>query len=222
VVDGPWRWRPGRGQITRGRDDRGQRSENVGPTGRLCGRCTWDAGQPARESDVRRAVNMGFVVQRPRCRGAIPDRRRLAETRGWLRPGSYTTTGNSGLEPGGQVPSARRCGVAAYYLGHPSERHALDTAARSLLLWSAFPDNTSRDSEARFAEHFAQIEMLLETAWKSTVMSLPQGRRVLVTSDHGYVFLGGGTELLAAPRRPAAPDCVPRRPASCTSTGNYR
>ena len=83
-------------------------------------------------------------------------------------------------------------GIAAYYYTHVGERHRLDADRRALLLWSSFPDNTYRDSGARFAEHFAQIQSLLESAWKATVMSIPRGRRILVTSDHGYVFLGPG------------------------------
>jgi len=83
-------------------------------------------------------------------------------------------------------------GVACYYYAHPGERHSLDGRARVLLLWSAFPDNTYADSGARFAEHFAQNQAPLEAAWKATVMSIPKGRRILVTSDHGYVFLGAG------------------------------
>ena len=83
-------------------------------------------------------------------------------------------------------------GIQAYYFAHPGERHTLDPDARALLLWSSFPDNTYKDSGARFAEHFMQIQVLLESAWKATVMSIPRDRRILVTSDHGYVFLGPG------------------------------
>jgi len=94
-----------------------------------------------------------------------------------------------------QLPGRRELkdrGCSAYYYSHPGERHALDTEARALLLWSSFPDNTYRDSGARFSDHFAQIQTLMESAWNSTVMTIPRGRRILVTSDHGYVFLGSG------------------------------
>lgn len=83
-------------------------------------------------------------------------------------------------------------GVAAYYYAHPGERHILDPQARALLLWSSFPDNTYKDAGARFAEHFAQIQALMGAAWNSTVMALPRDRRILITSDHGYIFLGAG------------------------------
>src|SRR5207249_3532373 len=94
-----------------------------------------------------------------------------------------------------QLPSRRDLkarGIAAHYCSHPGDRPALDAMARALLVWSAFPDNTYADSGARFAEHFAQLQPLLEATWKSTVMSLPRGRPILVTSDHGYAFMGAG------------------------------
>jgi hypothetical protein len=94
-----------------------------------------------------------------------------------------------------QLPGRRDLrdrGVAAYYYGHPGERHTLDPRARCCLLWSAFPDNTYSDSGARFADHFTHIQSLLQAAWNATVMAVPRGRRILVTSDHGYVFLGSG------------------------------
>lgn len=87
-------------------------------------------------------------------------------------------------------------GIKAYYYAHPGERHPLDGNARALLLWSAFPDNTYKDSGARFSDHFAQLQASLEAAWKATVMSIPSGRRILVTSDHGYVYLGAGLSAL--------------------------
>jgi hypothetical protein len=83
-------------------------------------------------------------------------------------------------------------GIKAYYYAHPGERHPLDADARALLLWSAFPDNTYRDSGARFAAHFAQLQAGLEAVWKATVMAIPPGRRILITSDHGYAYLGSG------------------------------
>jgi hypothetical protein len=83
-------------------------------------------------------------------------------------------------------------GIAAYYYDSHNRRHALDAAARALLLWSAFPDNTYSDSGARFDRHFEQIHALLETAWMNTVQQIPAGRTILITSDHGYVYFGAG------------------------------
>lgn len=98
-----------------------------------------------------------------------------------------------------QLPERRELkdrGCASYYYSQPGQRQSLDAEARTLLLWSSFPDNTYRDSGARFSEHFAQIQILLESAWNNTVMAVPRGRRILVTSDHGYLFLGSGLSFL--------------------------
>ncbi|HZP02921.1 MAG TPA: hypothetical protein VFD30_21915 [Terriglobia bacterium] len=86
----------------------------------------------------------------------------------------------------------REQGIAAHYFSHPTEQHRLEVEAPALLLWSAFPDNTYRDSGARFAHHFAEIQTRLEIAWRFTVQQLPRDRPVLITSDHGYVFFGPG------------------------------
>ena len=64
----------------------------------------------------------------------------------------------------------------------------------ALLLWSSFPDVTYKDSAARFARHFAGMQPLYDAAWKNTVMQIPSGRRIILTSDHGYIFFGAGFE----------------------------
>jgi hypothetical protein len=92
-----------------------------------------------------------------------------------------------------QLPSRgelRDAGITAYYYNAPTQRHTLDRDAQSLLLWSAFPDQTYTDSGARFKEHFQEIHTLFESAWMNTVQQIPRGRKILVTSDHGYVFFG--------------------------------
>lgn len=86
-------------------------------------------------------------------------------------------------------------GVAAYYYSNPMEQHRLDDS-QALLLWSAFPDNTYADSAARFPGLFEQVHLSLETAWRNTVMAVPPGRPMLVTSDHGYVYFGPGMSFL--------------------------
>lgn len=83
-------------------------------------------------------------------------------------------------------------GITAYYYSHPAEQRTVDAAQPALLLWSAFPDNTYRDSGARFANHFAEVQSRLEIAWRFTVQQIPRDRRVVITSDHGYVFFGPG------------------------------
>lgn len=94
-----------------------------------------------------------------------------------------------------QLPERKQLrgqGIGAYYYRAPTEQHALETDKPALLLWSAFPDNTYRDSGARFEHHFADIQTRLEIAWRSTVQQIPRDRRVVITSDHGYIFFGHG------------------------------
>ena len=94
-----------------------------------------------------------------------------------------------------QLPRRRELqerGIAAYYYSNPMEQNRLDENAQALLLWSAFPDNTYADSGARFPNHFEVIHETLETAWMNTVMTIPRGRTILITSDHGYVYFGSG------------------------------
>lgn len=94
-----------------------------------------------------------------------------------------------------QLPRRREVkerGIAAYYYDSPSQQHPLDRDSKKLLLWSAFPDNTYSDSGARFAQHFMQIHTRLETAWLNTVQQIPHRQRILITSDHGYVYFGSG------------------------------
>ncbi len=98
----------------------------------------------------------------------------------------------------GQLPQKRELrnqGIQAYYYSHTNERHQLDHDARAILLWSSFPDQTYADSGARFARHFEQIHNMLETAWQNTVQQIPKGRKVLITSDHGYVYFGAGLDF---------------------------
>ncbi|HLG16017.1 MAG TPA: hypothetical protein VJH03_16150 [Blastocatellia bacterium] len=83
-------------------------------------------------------------------------------------------------------------GITAYYYDSVSRRFRLDDSAEALLLWSSFPDHSYSDSGARFKEHFEQMHVLLETAWKNTVQQIPAGRNILITSDHGYVYFGSG------------------------------
>lgn len=83
-------------------------------------------------------------------------------------------------------------GIFCYYYDSPNQRHRLEAEDHSLLLWSAFPDNTYRDSGARFPQHFEQIQFQLETAWLNIVQQIPSTMKILITSDHGYVYFGPG------------------------------
>jgi hypothetical protein len=84
-------------------------------------------------------------------------------------------------------------GIRAYYYDAPIRTHQIPANKNAtLILWSAFPDVTYQDSGARFARHFAELVPLFEAAWKNTVMQVPRGYRIIVTSDHGYIFFGAG------------------------------
>lgn len=100
-----------------------------------------------------------------------------------------------GKVPPVQLPRRRDVaekGISAYYYDNPSQRHKIDRNSKKLLLWSAFPDNTYSDSEARFERHFEQIHNFLETSWLNTIQQIPLDRKILITSDHGYIYFGAG------------------------------
>ncbi|HPF98772.1 MAG TPA: hypothetical protein PLE77_01805 [Kiritimatiellia bacterium] len=84
-------------------------------------------------------------------------------------------------------------GVRAYYMDDAISTHQVNPVnGETILIWSAFPDITYQDSDARFARHFADMQKLYDTAWRNTVMQIPRGRRIVITSDHGYIFFGAG------------------------------
>ncbi|NLF40197.1 hypothetical protein GX586_12185 [bacterium] len=96
--------------------------------------------------------------------------------------------------------------ITAFYLNDvSSSQHIGACDHNGLLIWSAFPDVTYRDSSARFDRHFETMCSLLGIAWKNTVMQAPRGRRIIITSDHGYAYLGAG---LAATRATAMCDAL--------------
>jgi hypothetical protein len=82
--------------------------------------------------------------------------------------------------------------IEVYCYDNPNQQHRLDTQSRAILCWSMFPDNTYSDSGARFAQHFEQTHALLQTAWLNIVQQIPRGHKILITSDHGYVYFGSG------------------------------
>lgn len=90
-------------------------------------------------------------------------------------------------------------GAEVYYFDDAiSTRQIYPVDKGRLLVWSAFPDNTYQDSDARFARHFTDMQTLFDTAWKNTVMQIPRGRRIAITSDHGYIFFGAGCDSTSA------------------------
>jgi hypothetical protein len=64
-----------------------------------------------------------------------------------------------------------------------------------LLVWSSFPDVTYKDSGARFESHFENIHTLFETAWMNIVQAIKGKQRIIITSDHGYIFFGTGMDF---------------------------
>lgn len=83
-------------------------------------------------------------------------------------------------------------GIKVYYYQSPAQKHRIEVQDKALLLWSSFPDQTYNDSGARFIQHFENNKMLLEEAWKNTVQQIPQDKKIVISSDHGYVFFGTG------------------------------
>jgi hypothetical protein len=53
-------------------------------------------------------------------------------------------------------------------------------------------DKRYLESSASRLELYDSIWDSLELVWRRTAQALPQSRPVLVTSDHGYVYLGPG------------------------------
>lgn len=86
----------------------------------------------------------------------------------------------------------RERNVRYFYFGNPSGHHTIDESGGALLLWSRFPDQRYTDSTAVDETLYDALWDGLELVWQRTVQAVPPDRPVLVTSDHGYVFLGAG------------------------------
>lgn len=86
-------------------------------------------------------------------------------------------------------------GVACYYLSQVNQRCVLDPSAQAILIWSSFPDYRYTERDAKFPELFENLHNMMMTAWQNSVQAVIQeapGRQILVTSDHGYVYIGSG------------------------------
>lgn len=79
-----------------------------------------------------------------------------------------------------------------FYFGSPGDHHTIDGNPSSSLLWSRFPDQRYTDSTAVDETLYDALWDGFEVAWQRTVQAVPPDRPVLVTSDHGYIFLGAG------------------------------
>jgi hypothetical protein len=84
----------------------------------------------------------------------------------------------------------RNQNIRAYWFRQPTQQLRIEDGEKSLLLWMRFPDMRFMDTHAASAALFDSIWDTLETVWMRTVQKVPSSRPVLVTSDHGYIFLG--------------------------------
>jgi hypothetical protein len=97
-----------------------------------------------------------------------------------------------------QLPTRKELkekGIFASYTNDITQPLAGDYEAFPLLIWSAFPDATYKDSGARFESHFENIHALFETAWINTVQTIKSKKRIIITSDHGYIYFGAGMDF---------------------------
>ncbi len=85
-------------------------------------------------------------------------------------------------------------GVKTFYYDSVIRTFELPADKQNLLLWSHFPDGTYQDFDSRFSSHFGETCRLFDTVWKNIILAIPKGYRIIVTSDHGYIFLGQGME----------------------------
>lgn len=83
-------------------------------------------------------------------------------------------------------------GIQYHYFREPNESQHVSEGSSAKLLWHRFPDLRFMDSTAASPEFYDSIWDALALVWQRTVQALPPSRTVLVTSDHGYVFLGPG------------------------------
>ncbi len=89
----------------------------------------------------------------------------------------------------------REKGIIAIYSKDITQPLSGDYENSPLLVWSSFPDVTYKDSGARFENHFENIHTLFETAWMNIVQSIKGKKRIIITSDHGYIFFGTGMDF---------------------------
>ena len=84
--------------------------------------------------------------------------------------------------------------IKAYYYDTPMRYFDLSSNGHSFLLWSSFPDGTYMNFEARTATHFETIVKQLDAIWKNIILAIPRDYRIIITSDHGYIYLNTGYE----------------------------
>ncbi len=83
-------------------------------------------------------------------------------------------------------------GISYHYFKTPNEAQTVSVESTAIILWSRFPDLRFMDSSACSAEMYDGIWDGFDLVWRNMVQAIPPDRTILVTSDHGYVFLGSG------------------------------
>jgi len=84
--------------------------------------------------------------------------------------------------------------VRAFYYDTPIRYFDLSSNGSSFLLWSSFPDGTYMNFEARNSLHFETLVKQFDVIWKNIILAVPKDYRVVITSDHGYIYLNTGYE----------------------------
>lgn len=84
--------------------------------------------------------------------------------------------------------------IKTYYYDTPIRHFEIKSSELNYLLWSSFPDGTYTNFEARNSLHFETFIKQFDVVWKNVVMAIPREYRIIITSDHGYVYLNNGFE----------------------------
>ncbi len=86
----------------------------------------------------------------------------------------------------------REKSIRFHFFQSPNEHQTITEEPGRIMVWHRFPDRRFLDSTASSAEFYDSIWDTMEMVWKKTVQALPPSRKVLITSDHGFVYLGSG------------------------------
>jgi hypothetical protein len=84
--------------------------------------------------------------------------------------------------------------VRTFYYDTPVRCFDLKPGGSSFLLWSSFPDGTYMNFEARTSLHFETLVKQFDVVWKNIILAIPKDYQIIITSDHGYIYLNTGYE----------------------------
>lgn len=84
--------------------------------------------------------------------------------------------------------------IRAFHYDSVIRHFDLPSVGNPVLIWSSFPDGTYKDFEARGASHFESIIQQFDVVWKNIILNIPKDYRIIITSDHGYVYLNTGLQ----------------------------